>query len=310
MIKKRQKLVQLADSSELGWRVVAEYETNPIASDSDDEKKMYKAEARAARKVNFEKSKIRRGRAFPYRRQRQVPDTPSPSGVMQRNRRPGLCFTCGKPGHWKMECNQNSSNSNIKLSRSNSCMFCKCKDSKFDTNIEKLSVAGKKTSQNEMSDIQRRSTNGTVDGVYGSFDQSLSCANTSFNDTGHSSTDSLNIHDTHCVQNVHNINVQNCDVNETPLTDSQKVGAKPSPVGRLKKHVSEWKNISDNVYIIGMVPEGYKLPFKEIPPKVNLKNNRSARENPEFVCGEINSLLQKGVISEVNEKAYVVNCSL
>ncbi|XP_045178604.2 uncharacterized protein LOC123538512 [Mercenaria mercenaria] len=200
MIKKRQKLVQLADSSELGWRMVAEYETNPIASDSDDEKKMYKAEARAARKVKSEKSKIRRGRAFPYRRQRQVPDTPSSSGVMQRNRRPGLCFTCGKPGHWKMECNQNSSNSNNKLGRSSSCMFCKCKDSKFDTNIEKLSVAGKKTSQNEMSDMQRRSTEGTVDGVYGSFDQSVSCANTSFNDTGHSSTDSINNHDTHCVK--------------------------------------------------------------------------------------------------------------
>ncbi|XP_045165840.1 uncharacterized protein LOC123529536 [Mercenaria mercenaria] len=109
MIKKRQKLVQLANSCELGWRVVAEYETNPIARDSDDEKKMYKAEARAAKKVKSEKSKNRRGRAFPYRRQRQVPDTPSSSGVMQRNRRHGLCFTCGKPGHWKMECNQNSS---------------------------------------------------------------------------------------------------------------------------------------------------------------------------------------------------------
>jgi len=44
MIRHRQKLVQLADSSELGWRVVSEYEANPLASDSDDEKRIYKAE--------------------------------------------------------------------------------------------------------------------------------------------------------------------------------------------------------------------------------------------------------------------------
>ena len=57
IIKHRQKLVMLADSSELGWRVVHEYETNPIASDSEDEKRIFKAEARANRNANAEKSK-------------------------------------------------------------------------------------------------------------------------------------------------------------------------------------------------------------------------------------------------------------
>ena len=39
LIQHRQKLIKLADSSELGWRTVAEYEASIIADDSDDEKK-------------------------------------------------------------------------------------------------------------------------------------------------------------------------------------------------------------------------------------------------------------------------------
>jgi hypothetical protein len=52
LINQRQKLVKLADSSELGWRVVNEYTQHQLASDSDDGKKMYKAEARPVDKGN------------------------------------------------------------------------------------------------------------------------------------------------------------------------------------------------------------------------------------------------------------------
>ena len=50
-VKNRQKVIKLADSSQLGWKVVKEYESNPIAEDSDDEKKMYRAQMRAERKA-------------------------------------------------------------------------------------------------------------------------------------------------------------------------------------------------------------------------------------------------------------------
>lgn len=39
LVKDRQKLVKLADLSELGWKVVAQYISSPIADDSDDEKR-------------------------------------------------------------------------------------------------------------------------------------------------------------------------------------------------------------------------------------------------------------------------------
>ena len=47
----RQKLIKMAGQSESGWRVVDEYQTNQPADDSDDEKKIFKAESRAARKI-------------------------------------------------------------------------------------------------------------------------------------------------------------------------------------------------------------------------------------------------------------------
>jgi hypothetical protein len=47
LMKNRQKLIKLADSFDAGWRVVDEYVSNPLAEDSDDEKKIYKAQTRA-----------------------------------------------------------------------------------------------------------------------------------------------------------------------------------------------------------------------------------------------------------------------
>ena len=55
--EKRNKLIKLVDSTEGGWAVVAEFEKEPIVSDSDDCKRMRQAETRALKKENTEKSK-------------------------------------------------------------------------------------------------------------------------------------------------------------------------------------------------------------------------------------------------------------
>ena len=36
-VKRRNKLIKIADTSEGGWETVRQYESNPVASDSDDE---------------------------------------------------------------------------------------------------------------------------------------------------------------------------------------------------------------------------------------------------------------------------------
>ena len=60
LMKQRQKLIKLADSSVAGWRAVDEYVKNPIASDSEDEKRISKAQTRAERKVKDERLKRKR----------------------------------------------------------------------------------------------------------------------------------------------------------------------------------------------------------------------------------------------------------
>ena len=50
LIKKRQKLIKLADRSKDGWLVVQEYESKELASNSEDEKKIRKAKLSAEKK--------------------------------------------------------------------------------------------------------------------------------------------------------------------------------------------------------------------------------------------------------------------
>ena len=47
MINQRQKIIRLADESELGWKVVDEYTQSEIASDEEDQKKIHRGQARA-----------------------------------------------------------------------------------------------------------------------------------------------------------------------------------------------------------------------------------------------------------------------
>ena len=121
MLSHRQRLIQLADRSELGWRVVQEYKTNPLAEDSEDEKRMYKAEAQATRKLKVERSKkAKSNRIWQYKRgngsqgQSAIGVQTSTASVQK----PVLCFQCRKPGHWRQECPGNASNNKISIGNS------------------------------------------------------------------------------------------------------------------------------------------------------------------------------------------------
>ena len=47
LLAERQNHILLADKSEFGWMIIQEYKKNDLADDSDDEKKIIRAEARA-----------------------------------------------------------------------------------------------------------------------------------------------------------------------------------------------------------------------------------------------------------------------
>ncbi|KAL5499646.1 hypothetical protein EMCRGX_G011099 [Ephydatia muelleri] len=117
-LARRQKLIKLADRSESGWAVVEEYDADVLADDSDDEKKIEKAEKAAERKL-AKRRKVqevkREGLAArsclgpgsePTPKALFASPKPAIAGAMvPRPKYPvGSCFQCGDPGHFRREC--------------------------------------------------------------------------------------------------------------------------------------------------------------------------------------------------------------
>ena len=106
--------------SEYGWSTVQEYKKSKIADDCDDEKKMFKAEARVKAHLKLLASRSRTATSGFAPRIVSVAQDSGPThsdkrcmGLRQiptvdpHNRirvRQGNCFQCGKPGHWRAQC--------------------------------------------------------------------------------------------------------------------------------------------------------------------------------------------------------------
>ena len=273
LLNHRQKLIRMADASDLGWRIVDEYMKNPLASDEEDEKRMNRAEARASKKVKQERQKkqekwqkTRNGRYHPYVQQGQATATVTSAGapintVVSTPRRQGVCFECGMPNHWKYECPNRKAVPVVNNKISN-FSFDIAQSSNFSCDI-----------------AQSRSVCHTV----------LSSGSMSLDNTSLSG------------QSGEDVNIESQSLLSNTITSNQ------SPVGRLKECVSQWEVAGTNDYILSVVKGGYRIPFKDLPDSVYLKNNRSARENPTFVSSEIKSLLEKQCIVKVSEQPYVIN---
>ena len=117
----RQKLIRIADSSELGWQVVDAYESDELASDDEDAKCLEKAEKvaeqnaeRMCKKWTLKTASnraMRRGSQFSRDpRIQQGPSksypTPEPAGQPSQilRRIPGPYFICLEMGHLKGSC--------------------------------------------------------------------------------------------------------------------------------------------------------------------------------------------------------------
>ena len=124
LISARQKVIRIADRSEFGWATVEEYEEDELADNSDDEKRLYRAELRAGRKVKAAAAKNRKkkdGLKKEWRPRSVGPldsQSPSSSHVQQSSSSTsiaatrtiptvqglGPCFLCGKMGHYRRAC--------------------------------------------------------------------------------------------------------------------------------------------------------------------------------------------------------------
>ena len=119
MVAERQKLIKIADRSELGWAVVQEYTADELAANSDDEKRMEKAEKAAERKAARKRKAAPAGKSR-VKRSTYTPFQPHPSPTAQFQlplvkphapvhhqptpKLPGPCYVCGQFGHLKNYC--------------------------------------------------------------------------------------------------------------------------------------------------------------------------------------------------------------
>ena len=77
--------------------------------------------------------------------------------------------------------------------------------------------------------------------------------------------------------------------------------ADSSPRGRLCDQLNFWMFMTQSDLILGVVREGYRIPFFLEPPARQFSNNKSALLHSDFVSNEISSLLLKGCITELAE---------
>ena len=133
-IQDRQKLIRIADRSDFGWDVVQEYQADELAADSDDEKKLSKAEKAAEQKSQKRKRGAASGKKTGFGPQAQSPRSewwktrvgppmavsPFPqfppvqwhggrsftptSSIPRSGRVLGPCFACNEFGHLRANC--------------------------------------------------------------------------------------------------------------------------------------------------------------------------------------------------------------
>ena len=115
-IEVRQKHIRMADRSELGWAVVTAYEDDELASDSDDEKRIYRAEREAERiakrkrsgAANASRKRLAASSGVDTRPVQTDPRTTANNQGMRppmvRPRVVGPCYRCAEWGHLVANC--------------------------------------------------------------------------------------------------------------------------------------------------------------------------------------------------------------
>ena len=100
-LKKRIKLIRLADKSENGWNTVNEYLSDDLASDTDDERRIRRAETLAANKRKKAQKESARKRTR-YDSNWNKNDTSN--RFFRGNKNKDKCYACCRTGHWRNSC--------------------------------------------------------------------------------------------------------------------------------------------------------------------------------------------------------------
>ena len=272
-IAERQKLIRIADRSEYGWAVVEEYTADELADDSDDEKRLEKAEKAAERKIAKRRKRAdpagaASGRPFKRRMAMQTvppattvrppsPMTPQlvrPAAVTPTTPRAiGPCFACGQMGHLRSYC-------------------------------PKAQRGGK----NWYPPLNDRV--GTIVGG-GSVDEMEVCVH-GFDGEGVESVDT------------------EWDVDKVGCLWEIEVGPEPTPLvcvkGRLRESLTFWREeLKASKFLLETIESGYVLPLKSMPPPFIQQNQASVMLHAEFVQQSIVELLANRCVKRVPAAPHV-----
>ena len=282
-------MIRLADRSDLGWAVVDAYESDELASDDEDAKRMKEARKVADLKDQKERKKKqaasrRGGRPIssgwrmqppPYAGN-TAPVAPGAHGVavptiatgLARPRQVGPCFYCLEMGHLKAQCPKKSQSYPLTKLTSNSVDVV-CNNSELSGNGHLCVTKGHQT---ENENPQSSSAGAEVMGCSG------------WQVDGPPESLELGRH-------------WELEHNPEQTTDVQ---------GRLRDQVSFWRDtLQAPEPIIDSISNGYKLPLLSGPPQYIKPNQKSALDNAEFVETSLVDLLSNRCVLKVAEMPHV-----
>ena len=100
LFTKRQKLIKIADREDDGWEVIKCYESDALASDSDDEKRLAKSREQA--RISKKDSRAKR---ISYKQSVNNDDYKHyKTKEFASKRKEPICYYCGREGHMQYAC--------------------------------------------------------------------------------------------------------------------------------------------------------------------------------------------------------------